>query len=75
MIVSFLEGKAKKNLSPNNCKSIGIEVAKMHDLTKNFKLKEKMIYQLNLGEIYSMLLKINVQRYMVIYKIDRGKFK
>ena len=30
MIVSFLEGKAKKNLSPINCKSIGIEVAKMH---------------------------------------------
>ena len=41
MIVSFLEGKAKKNLSPNNCKSIGIEVAKMHDLTKNFKLKRE----------------------------------
>ena len=28
MIVSFLEGKAKQNLSPLNCKSIGIEVAK-----------------------------------------------
>ncbi|MDC3152255.1 homoserine kinase [Pelagibacteraceae bacterium] len=39
MIVSFLEGKAKKNLSPINCKSIGIEVAKMHEITKNFKLK------------------------------------
>ena len=32
MIVSFLEGKAKQNLSPLNCKSIGIEVAKMHNL-------------------------------------------
>ena len=31
MIVSFLEGKAKQNLSPANCKSIGTEVAKMHD--------------------------------------------
>jgi len=39
MLVSFLEGKAKKNLSPDNCKSIGIEVARMHELTKNFKLK------------------------------------
>ena len=39
MIVSFLEGKAKKNLSPKNCKSIGAEIAKMHDLTKNLKLK------------------------------------
>ncbi len=39
MIVSFLEGRAKKNLSPKNCKSIGAEIAKMHDLTKNLKLK------------------------------------
>ena len=41
MIVSFLEGKAKQNLSPDNCKSIGIEVAKMHMLTKNFRLKRQ----------------------------------
>ena len=41
MIVSFLEGKAKKNLSPINCKSIGIEVAKMHEITKDFKLKRE----------------------------------
>ncbi len=41
MIVSFLEGKAKENLSPANCKSIGSEVAKMHGLTKNLKLSRK----------------------------------
>ena len=41
MIVSFLEGKAKQNLSPGNCKSIGIETAKMHELTKNLKLKRQ----------------------------------
>ena len=41
MIVTFLEGKAKKNLSPFNCKSIGIEVAKMHQITKNFKFKRQ----------------------------------
>ncbi len=41
MIVSFLEGKAKKNLSPLNCKSVGIEVAKMHEITKNFKFKRQ----------------------------------
>ena len=39
MIVSFLEGKAKQNLSPANCKLIGSEIAKMHELTKNLKLK------------------------------------
>ena len=39
MIVSFLEGKAKQNLSPLNCNSVGIEVAKMHKITSNFKFK------------------------------------
>ena len=41
MIVSFLEGKAKENLSPTNCKSVGSEIAKMHELTKNLKLNRK----------------------------------
>ncbi|MEC7099974.1 MAG: homoserine kinase, partial [Pseudomonadota bacterium] len=41
MIVSFLEGKSKQNLSPANCKSIGSEIAKMHELTKNLKLKRQ----------------------------------
>ena len=41
MIVSFLEGKAKQNLSPANCKSIGAEIARMHILTKNLKLERK----------------------------------
>ncbi len=41
MIVSFLEGKAKQNLSPINCNSVGKEIAKMHEITKNFKFKRK----------------------------------
>ena len=41
MIVSFLEGKAKNNLSPENCKSVGIEAAKMHEITKKFKIKRR----------------------------------
>ena len=41
MIVSFLEGRAKSNLSPDNCKDIGMETAKMHELTKNFKMKRQ----------------------------------
>ena len=41
MIVSFIEGKAKNILSPDNCKSIGIEAAKMHEITKKFKIKRK----------------------------------
>jgi homoserine kinase type II len=41
MIVSFLEGKAKKVLSPNNCRSLGHEVARMHLITKNFKIQRQ----------------------------------
>ncbi len=41
MIVSFLEGKSKNILSPADCRSIGLEVAKMHEITKNFKIERK----------------------------------
>jgi homoserine kinase type II len=41
MIVSFLEGKAKNILSPEDCKSVGQEVAKMHEITKNFNIKRE----------------------------------
>ena len=39
MIVSFLEGKAKQILTPNDCKQVGAEVARMHKITKDFKIK------------------------------------
>jgi len=41
MIVSFIEGKSKDILSPENCKSVGIEAARMHEITKNFKIKRQ----------------------------------
>jgi homoserine kinase type II len=41
MIVSFLEGKAKNILSPKDCESVGEEVAKMHEITKKFKIKRE----------------------------------
>ena len=41
MIVSFLEGKSKNILSPENCKSLGQEVAHMHLITKNFKIQRQ----------------------------------
>ena len=47
MIVSFLEGKAKTNLSPANCKTIGIETARMHELTKNIKIKRRNDFSVN----------------------------
>ena len=39
MIVSFIEGKSKEVLNPEDCKSVGIEAAKMHEITKKFKVK------------------------------------
>ena len=41
MIVSFLEGRAKNILSPDNCKSLGQEVARMHQITKDFKIQRQ----------------------------------
>ena len=41
MIVSFLEGKSKLNLSPIECKIVGKEIAKLHQITKNFKFTRK----------------------------------
>ena len=39
MIVSFLEGKAKQVLTPNDCKLVGREVAKMHEITNGFNIR------------------------------------
>jgi len=47
MIVSFLEGRAKNILSPENCKSVGQEVAKMHEITKNFNIKRENDLSIN----------------------------
>jgi homoserine kinase type II len=41
MIVSFLDGKAKKILNPDNCQSLGQEVARMHLITKKFKIERQ----------------------------------
>jgi len=40
-VVSFLEGKAKKNLSPNDCYEVGINTANMHLITKNLTGKRE----------------------------------
>ena len=40
-IVSFLEGSAKKNLSSENCYDIGVETAKLHEITKDLSLRRQ----------------------------------
>jgi len=40
-VVSFLNGSAKKNLSPNDCQEVGIQTAKLHLITKNLTGKRE----------------------------------
>ena len=40
-LISFIEGSAKKNLSPENCYDIGVETAKLHKLTNNLSLRRQ----------------------------------
>ena len=47
MIVTFLEGKAKQILTPQNCKLVGVEVAKMHEITKQFTIKRQNDLSIN----------------------------
>ncbi len=41
MIVSYLEGASKSSLSPTECKVVGKEIAKFHQITKNFNFKRQ----------------------------------
>ncbi len=41
MISSFLDGRSKNNLSPSECKIVGNQIAKLHQITKNFKFVRK----------------------------------
>ena len=40
-VVSFLDGFAKKNLTPNDCHKVGIQTAKLHLITKNLTGKRE----------------------------------
>ena len=40
-VVSFLEGKAKKNIEPKDCYEIGMYTAKLHSITKNLTGKRE----------------------------------
>ena len=46
-VVSFLEGSAKKNLSPDNCHEVGIQAAKLHVITKNLTGKRENSLSVN----------------------------
>ena len=40
-VVSFLDGSAKKNLTPNDCYKVGIQAAKLHLITQNLAGKRE----------------------------------
>ena len=40
-IVSFVEGKDKKTLTPNDCLAVGKSIARIHQVTKKIKLNRK----------------------------------
>ena len=47
VVVSFLDGNAKKNLNPDNCYNIGINTAKLHLITKNLPGKRSNKLSIN----------------------------
>ena len=46
-VVSFLDGAIKKNLTPSNCMEVGIQAAKLHEITKNLKGKRENKLSIN----------------------------
>ena len=40
-VISFIEGKAKKSLSPENCYEVGAETAKLHKITKKISMSRE----------------------------------
>jgi homoserine kinase type II len=46
-VVSFLDGRAKKVLSPSNCYEVGINTAKLHMITKNLTGKRENKLSIN----------------------------
>ena len=62
-IVSFLDGKAKKILSPDNCKQIGIYTAKLHLITKN--LSGKRENKLSVNSWRNLYNKVKINSYKI----------
>ena len=57
-VVSFLDGKAKKSLEPDDCYQIGIYTAKLHLITKNLAGKrENKLSIISWRKIYNKVKK------------------
>ena len=69
MISSFLDGSAKEILSPDNCKSVGREAAKLHEITKNFKINRKNDLSVNSWRKIFNSVKDHVEKYIKNFHI------
>ena len=56
-IVSFLDGKDKKNLSPKDCYIVGKNIAKLHNASKKLKLQREN--SLSVPKLNKLLFSIN----------------
>ena len=63
-IVSFLSGKDKNNLTYKNCFEVGKNIAKMHNATKNFKIKRAN--SMGINKLYPLLNSINFKKSKLI---------
>jgi len=57
-IISFIDGNAKKNLSPDECYQVGTYAAKLHQITKKLNIKRENKLSVNSWrEIYNKVRK------------------
>ena len=69
-IVSFLKGSAKRNLTPDNCYSVGVNTAKLHIITKNLNGKRENSLSVNSWrKIYNKIKKNCSKIYIDLPKI------
>lgn len=80
IIVSFLEGKSKKNLNNKECFHIGKEIAKFHQISSKLKIKRKNTLGLKTWfKMYEQTKKYNAQyslklkSYLNAYKNNKPK--
>ena len=80
LIVSFLDGKAKKNLNENECYKVGKQIGKFHKIASNLPLKRKNTLNSKIWlKIYNKLKKIypnyslKLKKYLKTYEKYKPK--
>ena len=74
-VVTFLEGKDKKNLNVKNCYEIGKIVARIHSITKNIKLLRKNSMGINNLNPLLRGIKINSKKFSNLEKFLKNNLK